>query len=98
MNLDLKISSIEVMDLGKCSNCNNETCYYDTSTNQYVCSEECYNVLNSKLNIAMNKIFERRIESIQMRKGAMKFLVECMCLMPKEAIAYLKDRRNRKEL
>ena len=90
MDLDSKIVSVEVKTIGKCSNCNKETCYYDTVNNQYVCSEVCYIVLNT-----IYKSFERRVGFGKDVRNAMKFLGECMLLLPKEVIAYLKDKGNK---
>lgn len=106
MNLDSKIESVEVKNVGKCSNCNKETCYYDTATNQYVCSEECYSVLNelytNKLNIAMDNIsnaidksFESRVAFGEDVRRGIKFLGECMILLPKEVISCFKNKGNK---
>lgn len=106
MNLDSMIENIEVRDTGKCSNCNKETCYYDITTNQYVCSKGCYDILNelntNKLEIAMDgisdaidKSFTRRVSFGKDVRNGLKFLGESMMLLPKEIISHFRDKDNK---
>ncbi|MBC8630505.1 hypothetical protein H8697_02110 [[Eubacterium] tenue] len=110
MTLSFKRKNIGIKDLGKCFNCKKETHYYDILNNRYVCSEECYNILSddytNKLNNIMDNIshaINKRIECRQAFtkefrytiKEGLKFLVECMLLIPREVLDCIKNKNKK---
>lgn len=105
MDFKFNTNITEIKETGKCANCGNETCYYDNSSNKYICSEECYVKLRktniNRLEKVMDSIsdsidenFNRRVEFGKEIRSGIKFLFNCMMLLPREVKSYFKDKKN----